>query len=469
MKSSGTERILALSLLFWTGLTLLVLLSTLGIFLGKGQATLNVLIQDGVLSDLALTLWSVVLTWLTAGALLLALRLHLIHSRNILLWAGWLFISLLYINLLRERTKYGDLQYYIDAALALSKGQSLPTQYIYPPLWAIFLKQFVPLGTDFIFVLNWILNLGALVLFYFLLAGLLQRYQFSPNFAGLVAALFLAVNVPALRTLYYGQINFYVMVFILLSLLWYRKSSFLSALALAIAIHLKVTPIILVIAFLFEKDWKWLVWLGLCLAGIGLITLASDGLQPYLDYLHNAGLVTTLDNLKFRDNSFDSFFTALFTFLKLGRLWINLFTYASKAALTVLVLIVVFKAVRRHTFLEGELRGTGLLNAVPALFILMNLASPLMWEHHGVFVTLSFLLLLKRLETPGEWACFGFAYLLEFLLPTFDFFPWSYGRLAAPLIVLWLTWRVADHPKEAGLFTSLNLWLDRLPPIQNPA
>ncbi len=465
MKSDQHNRLVDLSLLFWAGLTLLVLLSTLVIDLWKGPATLGILIQEGVLSDLALTLWSVALVWLMAGGLLLAIRQNRIHSRNVLLWAGFLLISLLYINLLRERTKYGDLQYYIDAAVALYKGHPLPTQYVYPPLWAILLEQFVPLGNDFLFVLNWVLNVCALGLFYFLLAGLLQRYRFSPNAAGLVSGLFLAVNVPALRTLVYGQVNFYVMDLILLSLLLFRRFSFLSALALAAAIHLKATPILLAIAFLYEKDWKWLIWLVLSLTAIGLITLAANGVGPYLDYLHNAGLATSLDSLRYRDNSFDSFFTALFTFLQLGHLWAVIFTYASKLLLAGAVLWLTVHTVRGKTFLDDDQRGSRLFNAIPALFILMTLASPLMWEHHGVFVSLPFLLLLKRLDTPGPWLLFGFAYLLEFFLPTFDFFPWSYGRLVAPLIVLWLIWRATKPPKDTPWFTGWNSWLDQMPAL----
>ncbi len=89
----------------------------------------------------------------------------------------------------------------------------------------------------------------------------------------------------------------------------------------------------------------------------------------------------------------------------------------------------------------------------------MTLVSPVVWEHHGIFVGLSFLLMLKRIETPSEWFWFGFAYLLEFLLPTFDFFPWSYGRLVAPLIILWLMWRGT----KSELFPRLNSWMDSIP------
>jgi len=29
------------------------------------------------------------------------------------------------------------------------------------------------------------------------------------------------------------------------------------------------------------------------------------------------------------------------------------------------------------------------------------------------------------------------------LLPAFDFFPWSYGRMVAPLVCLWLMWQAS--------------------------
>jgi hypothetical protein len=92
----------------------------------------------------------------------------------------------------------------------------------------------------------------------------------------------------------------------------------------------------------------------------------------------------------------------------------------------------------------------------------MTLASPVVWEHHGIFVALSFLLMLKRLDLPSDWLWFGFAYLLEFLLPTFDFFPWSFGRLFAPLLILWLMWKTARPAIVSPSFNGLSLWFERL-------
>jgi hypothetical protein len=70
----------------------------------------------------------------------------------------------------------------------------------------------------------------------------------------------------------------------------------------------------------------------------------------------------------------------------------------------------------------------------------MTIASPLIWEHHGIFLSLPFLLLLKKVETPAEWTWFSVAYLFVFLTPTFDFFPWSYTKLFGILVILGLLW-----------------------------
>ena len=92
----------------------------------------------------------------------------------------------------------------------------------------------------------------------------------------------------------------------------------------------------------------------------------------------------------------------------------------------------------------------------------MTLASPIVWDHHGIFVTLSFLLMLKLIDTPDLWMWFGFAYVLEFVMPSFDFFPWSYGRLIAPMIVLALMSFAAKKDEPSRFFTNADHWLAKL-------
>ncbi len=277
----------------------------------------------------------------------------------------------------------------------------------------------------------------------------LQLYGFSPRLSALVTSAFMLANAPLLRTMVYMQINLHVMNAVFLSLLLYRRFPALSALALAIAVHLKASPAVLVLAFLLDRNWRWLAWAALSFLVVGAIPVLAHGFGPYLDFVNNTLGLAAGHALNFRENSFDGFFTALGEFLNLSRTFVTFGVYAAKALLLVGTLFVMRKNIMNETFFSGD--GKRLYNAIPSLSILMLMASPIVWVHHGIFVTLSFLVLLKKIETPSAWALFGFAYFFEFLLPAFDFFPWSYGRMVAPLVCLWLMWQVsAQGPSRLG-------------------
>jgi hypothetical protein len=51
--------------------------------------------------------------------------------------------------------------------------------------------------------------------------------------------------------------------------------------------------------------------------------------------------------------------------------------------------------------------------------------------------------------------------LLVFLLPTFDYFPWSYGRLVGILILLGLLWALRDRQGNT-FFPAFNAWSEAL-------
>jgi len=189
---------------------------------------------------------------------------------------------------------------------------------------------------------------------------------------------------------------------------------------------------------------------------VGFIPVAVYGVSPYLDYVQNIFGLASCHALSFRENSFDGLFMALAEFTNLSPAFVSIGAYTAKALLFVAAILVLRRNIQHETFYSGE--GVRLYNAVPSLLVLMTLASPIVWEHHGVFVGLSFLVLPKKLSSPSAWTLFGFAYFFEFLLPTFDFFPWSYGRLIAPLICLWLMWKLPDKPSE--LFEKANRWIE---------
>jgi hypothetical protein len=441
----------------WLGLTLLVIASLVAIYLRNGVTGLNLFIQNWPLSNLAVTLASTAFVWLLTGVLLSLLANGKIHAGNLWLTAGFFLVMFIYLGILRERFRYGDYHYYLDAATALANGQPLPDSYLYLPLWASLLQFLVPLGDEGFMIVLWIVNILALATFYSLLITTLQKYGFPHHLTIVVTVLFLLINTPLMRTLGFIQVNLLTLDLILLSLVVYPKQEFLSALALAFAVHLKTSPAVLVLAFLLEFNLRWLIWFAVSFIGIGLFPALTNGVTLYQQFLNNTFLLTQIPDTNFHDTSFDSFLRFLNPFLGIQIAQTRLMALAAKALLLLGSLAVMVQTVRSQSFSKEN----RVLNAIPPLFILMTLASPIVWDHHGLFTALAFLLMLKRIHSPSAWVWFGFAYFLEFVLPSFDFFPWSYGRLIAPLIVLWLMWRTAKND-ESPFIASANGWLAKI-------
>ena len=446
----------------WAALSLFVAASLWVIYLRFGVEGFGIFIKQPPLINLPVTLASTALLWLSAGVLLYLLQAGRIGSSNLLTVVGLFVVCWVYLNFLSERWRYGDYSYYLDAARNLYLRQPLPATYFYPPLWATLLQYLVPAGEDTFFLVLWLLDFASFVAFYLLLYRVLQRYGFTARLAAVVTTIFMLANAPLLRTLVYVQVNLHTLDLILLALLWYPKRLFLSALMLALAVHLKGSPAVVVLAFLVEKDWRWLGWFVFSLALVAGITVLTNGPSPFLEVLQHWQALQLSNNTIFHDTSFDSFLRFAAPGLQIDLFWTRVMIYAAKALLIGATVFVMIGAAALRAFFSGGGAGDRLLNAMPPVLVAMTLAAPVVWEHHGVFVALSFLVMLKRLETPHEWLWFGFAYLLEFLLPTFDFFPWSFGRLVAPLIILWQMWRTLRRGGDSALFTQLNLWFERL-------
>ena len=446
------------ALIVWVSITSLVLTSILFIGMRWGKTGFQTFIHQWVYTHQPTTLASVSMTWFLAGSLVYFLYVGKFNKSNILTWVGFYLVAFLYLNVLRERFRFGDISYYIEAATRLANGQSLPNTHFYMPLWATLIKFLLPWGEDGILMFLGIFNIISICVFYFLVHRVLNHYGFSPNLAAIVTTLFMLVNTPIIRVLMYVQVNLHVMNAIFLSLLLYRKSPIVSALMLALAAQLKTSPLILVIAFLLEWNWHWLAWFIVSNLLFSSVTLLSDGIYPFLDVFNNLTTLVVQRPAVFHDNAFDSFFSFPSEVFGMSKSLVPLLVYGAKGILGIATLVVTYQFINTKPFFSNGKPGTRLYNAILPLFILMNMVCPVVWVHHGVFVTLSFLILLKQLETPTQWTWFGLAYLLEFIIPTFDFFPWSYGRMVAPLICLGLMWGLSDKP--SALFTKLNEWMN---------
>jgi len=450
----GLDRFLDLTLRLWTAVTMAFLVVNGVLLVVKGPGVFSDLVQVGPVSGLKLTYSAVGLVWLSSGLVLALLRKPAFRTRFGLVTICSFLVLALYANVLRERSEYPDAGDYMRAAFDLSEGRPLHERYIYPPLLAAACELLVPLGRGGMRTALWVGNVVAVGAFAALLSLTLVRYGFERLVSACLVVVFLSANVPVLRTLVYGQVNLHVVNLILLALLAYPRFPVWSALALALAVHLKSSPVVLVLPFLTERNGRWtaafVAWLGAVAAAI----YAVHGVQPFLDFLHNARGVYGWADLSFRENSIDSFLrsTAAVMGGPFAVLDLPPARLVAKAAVLATALAVAGIATWRGAFVSPRGPGSDVLNGWPALSVLMVLASPLVWEHHPVFVALPFLVVTRRLQAPGEWAAYTLVYLLVFLLPTFDFYPWSFGRLTGLLVLLALLYRTLDRDRDGDVF-----------------
>jgi hypothetical protein len=443
---------LARALRLWVATTTLFVLSSLTLYVFMGSDTFRVLIQTGPFSVREQTLTCVAITWLSWGGALVLLQKLRPGWEQCAAVVGSLFILLLYINILRERIQYGDVYDYFSAALDLREGRQFNARYVYPPLLATLCQPLLPLGTNGFAGAFWLSNIISLVAFFWLLKAALVRYGFGQRLSVGMTFLFVIVNVPILRTLGYVQVNLHVMNLVLLTILLFPRFPILSALCLALAAHLKVSPLVLALPFLWTRDRKWILSFLIGLIGLAGVTLLLYGWNPFAAFLHNARDIYAANGINFRENSVDSLVRST------AALWgVDVQQHIAllfKIPVLALIFLTAVSNSRRSTFLDSKETSSSVFNTIPALLVLMLLGSPLVWEHHAVFVSLSFLLIVKKLNTATAWTWYCFAYAFEFLMPTFDFYPWSFGRFISPLILAWLMFRYTGR-RDTDFFLAL--------------
>lgn len=398
--------------------------------LSRGIDGLKLVINTGPVESPAIVGFYVAIAWLLLGSIMLLLDRRVITRQNCLPYVGFYLVAFLYLTILRERLLLGDIADYAQAASNLYYGEPLHSRYLYPPFWAWCLKPLVPFGPSAILVVCVALNYMSLLLFYVLLYQVLRRYSFPRNTAALCVAAILCLNVPVLRTMAYVQVNIHVANLILLSLLLWRQNVFVSALALALAVHMKASPIILILPFILARQSKWVAYFVVITAAIAGLTMLSHGTQCYQDYFTNVAHVYEANEISFRENSIDSFVRATYMMMGISVDKASFVIWPLKLLLVIASLWVMVLSVRRKVHYGGDESEAAVYNGYVVLVFLMMMLSPLVWEHHPVFIIFAFLLMLRRVDGVLEWMLYVAAYVLIFLMPTFDFYPLSYNRLA---------------------------------------
>ena len=349
-----------------------------------------------------------------------------------------------------------DFQCYFKATNALLLGNDLYTKcYIYPPLVAQILSQVYLANQEGLKLLGrsdpqatW----GLVFYFFqtsqfFLLIGLIllcerlgRKWGLSPTIAAIVSSAVLIFNNPLFRTLRHQQINLWVLDLILVVILIINRSPFLSGLLLAIAGHLKLYSLLMLIPIILQKRWKVLLGIVMGLIGIGILA----PLKVWDSFWHNLTNFPTFDGL-FRNNSLRNLVASLLDLLGLEQNWLI------NGLVIILSLVILFWFGQRYIkreYLGGEKNVRLTAHLIDAIAFSL-LFSPLLWEHHFVFAiplviwslasSVSFGNALEGKKIDRQVILIGLSIFLMLVLPTFDVFILSYHRIVGLILWIWIT------------------------------
>jgi hypothetical protein len=335
---------------------------------------------------------------------------------------------------------------------------------LYPPLLATLLAPLLSLGDNFVFLFCVAANLLAVLLAFALLRRCLMRYGFVTLAATLLSFCAIAVNVAVLRTLFYVQTNLHVTNLMLLGLLCYPTQLWASALAIALAAHIKTSPLALVLPFVLNRDYKWLGWFAVCLFGIAGLTSSLNGFHHYVEYFDNISNIYRANGLSLRENSIDSLVRSTYWAFGLNIDEARSLVLVLRALVTLLSLGLCWGAIRKRTFSGGSPVPIALvLDAYPVLMLFLMSVSPLVWEHHPVIIVLSLLAMLKQVDSEADALLWFGAWFLCFFVPTFDLYPFSFRITLGVFFAYWLLLRLVRRDTRYGrYFARANAALSRL-------
>jgi hypothetical protein len=439
-----------LGIFIYLFLSALIAVYLISVYHFGGSAALDKIFKVGPASYKTITIFVICACWILAGVIVVLKWRPVLAKGRTLFIILFVLLAFFHLNILREPhlAKRGDFGVYWKAVRCVEAGKPFPNGYIYPPLLTSLLQPFFPLGAREASNYFKITNYAAVLVLYFLLYVTLQRYGFSRRLAAAAPFVLLVFNVPLCRAIAYQQVTIHVVNLILLSLLLYERSNPLSALALCGAVNLKVTPVVLILPFLVNREWRWFFYFFMGQALIVGYTCWMSGPQYWSNFLYESSKIVAF---AYRNNSIDSFIFNLFRFAGLGRPSSYMVSAALKIYIVFLTVRLWLLASRREVFYSGERRAGIVYNGYVALMLLMVIISPRVWAHYFVILSLPFLVFFKCIRGERELVLYMFCYSLIYLVPVFDLFPISYYRLAGLVICYGLFWVFCQPVSRAGV------------------
>ena len=447
------------ALIFFLVLTIGILISFLVVW-WSSAVSLGDVYELGTGSFEPSLIVSVALLWCLVGTALWWLSRREVTSDTLVLLVGAVGISLLYLSVLREHVWFGDYQLYFRAAKTMGAGAAMTSRYVYPPFWAFFLSTIGKafgggeVGDWAIILVCFVLNHLSIVAFFILGSLFLSRCGLSRTFSSVLLFAAMLVNVPILRNMVYVQVNLLLVDLVLAGVLVFRRSVLLSALLFALATHLKVMPVLFVPVFLYRKEYRFVIYYGLLLAAIAWVTTLSGGIGYYRDFAEN---LAQWHPAALRSCSLYGFFKRTDMLLQ-SRLPFDALFNLTRVVLALWVYALSYFSIRRRVFSAGspDSRSEGIINGLVPLMFLLPAVSPAVWPYHLVLLIIPAILALAYMRGTRRLGLWGLGYFFTFLLPVFDFYPWSYLRLVGWLALLLALSDVVLSPRTSRWVETLD-------------
>ena len=374
--------------------------------------------------------------------------------------AAPLLVALHFLVLTSEyaerRFDYDCYEYAGRALLAGQNPYEVGLIYLYPPLTAeAMAKAFevtnaasAALGWsaaredvwERVFYLYQCAQLALVIGAYFLLRRFARAVGLVALWTPALIGALLVLDNPLFRTVRHGQVNLWILDLSLASVLAARRLPALSGAALALAVHVKLYPLLLALPMAIRRRWRALAWSAGFLALIAL-ALADWGRdltlwREFADFARR----DFPGEIALRNTSPHAIAWNATRFLTGKPRDVGALAGAAAAGFAAWY---AARAWRRERALgESAPRGADatletrafVAHAADALAFSL-LVSPSVWEHHYVLALPLALVAvaLRGCERPGLVALGLF---LVFGMPTFDLFPLSLHRLGGMLLLL---------------------------------
>ncbi|HZS37594.1 MAG TPA: glycosyltransferase family 87 protein [Polyangia bacterium] len=259
---------------------------------------------------------------------------------------------------------------------------------------------------------------------------LVERLRVPRRRACAYVAIAFLVDAPLLRTLRHNQVNLWVLDLILFALVAHEAWPLAAGAALALAGHVKLYPFALGLAFLLCRRWRVLAGAIIGAFAVLGLELAAGGAAAWRAYL--AFVPRFPGGTLMRDNGLHSF---VFNSCRLAGcpravpyLWIALVLAVSA--------LIARRLQRRQRALPVE-DPARLYGHAADLLAWTLLVSPMVWEHHYLLAVPA-LLIYASLAPRASLPRLAIAAALMLAMPTSDFYPLGYHRLAG--LALLLAW-----------------------------